>query len=157
MDGSNILKKIIPHPLGVRSNKFFLCPYVCTSHIWFPLNNLRSPLTNNLKFIHKIRDHKRKAKFNFRYYHFFYAGVMSPVYFSWKQLGIHVLLTYFSILLKLIFSLTTNVITQGVCPLVLHIIISISIEFRCVMFFFKIMVDWRCKLCEGAVIVVILW
>jgi hypothetical protein len=55
---------------------------------------------------------------------------MSPVYFSWKQLGIHVLLTYFSILLRLIFSLTTNVITQGVCPLVLHIIISISTIFQ---------------------------
>jgi hypothetical protein len=37
-----------------------VCTYI---HIWFPLNNLCSPQAI-LKFIPKVSDHKRKAKFN---------------------------------------------------------------------------------------------
>jgi hypothetical protein len=43
----------LPLPLNV-------CMYI---DIWFPLNNLCSPQAI-LKFIHKVSDHKRKAKFN---------------------------------------------------------------------------------------------
>ena len=44
--------------------------------LWFQLSNLSSSSTIYLKFIHKVRDHKQKAKFNFRFYHFFCSGVM---------------------------------------------------------------------------------
>jgi hypothetical protein len=49
--------------------------HVCTSYIGFPLSNLSSPSANYVKFIHKVRDHKRKTKFDFRIYHLFLFGV----------------------------------------------------------------------------------
>ena len=45
--------------------------HVCTSYIGFPLSNLSSPSANYVQFIHKVRDHKRKTKFDFRIYHLF--------------------------------------------------------------------------------------
>jgi hypothetical protein len=44
--------------------------------IWFQLNNLLSPSANHLKFIHKVMDHKKKAKSDFGLDHFFRFGVM---------------------------------------------------------------------------------
>ena len=37
------------------------------SLIWFPLNNLSSSVANYLKFIHNVRDFKRKAKIDLRF------------------------------------------------------------------------------------------
>jgi hypothetical protein len=55
-------------------------PCLCLSSIW--LNILSSPyLANNLKFIHKVRNHKRKAKFKLWIYHFSNSRVM-PLFIS---------------------------------------------------------------------------
>ena len=67
---------------------------VCTSHIWFLLNNLSSLSANHLKCIHKVRDHKRKVKFDFILYHFFRSGVMSLFTLAGKIGHIHVLGTH---------------------------------------------------------------
>jgi len=40
--------------------------YIYASHICFPFSNLGSTMI----FIHKVRDHKRQAKFDLEIYHF---------------------------------------------------------------------------------------
>ena len=60
---------ITPPLLGARDIMvcfIYVCKFVCTSHFWFQLNNLSSRQTNHFNFIHKVNDHKRKAKFDFR-------------------------------------------------------------------------------------------
>ena len=64
---------------------------------WFPCNNFYSPRANVSKFIHKVRDHKRNAKFSFGLNRF---SLLSYVYFSCKSRGIHVPWIHSSILFK---------------------------------------------------------
>jgi len=47
-----------------------VCMSICTSRIKFPLDNISSPSAIHLKFI-QVRDHKRRAKFDYRLDHFF--------------------------------------------------------------------------------------
>jgi hypothetical protein len=49
---------------------------VYMSIIWFSLNNWSYPKANNLKFMPKVRDHKRKARIRIRLYNTFWSGVM---------------------------------------------------------------------------------
>lgn len=51
-------------------------PFIYMFHLWFQISSLSSSSTIYLKFIHQVRDHKQKAKFNFRLYHFFCSEVM---------------------------------------------------------------------------------
>lgn len=55
---------------------------------------------NHMKFIHKVRDNKRKVKFNFRLYHSFCSGIL-PLFILSGNEGIHALWTYSSILFLL--------------------------------------------------------
>lgn len=57
-------------------------PSICTHVFGVRSTMLSSPRANYLKFIHKVIDHKRKAKFNFRHFNFFLSGVYVPVYFK---------------------------------------------------------------------------
>jgi hypothetical protein len=61
--------------LTVWDIQFYSCPYVhrsvCPSRNWFPPNNYFSSYTDHLKFIHKVRNHKGKAHFDFWLYCFF--------------------------------------------------------------------------------------
>ena len=70
----------------IRSIKLYPClsvhPSIHMLCIWCLFNNVSSPRANYLKFIHKVIDHKRKAKFNFRHFNFFLSGVYAPVYFK---------------------------------------------------------------------------
>ena len=58
--------------------------FVLKCCIWYSPNNLNSSKVYQMKFIHNFRNHKRKAKFNFRLYHFFPFRHYAPVYLSWK-------------------------------------------------------------------------
>ena len=57
----------------IRSVHMFI---VCMFCIWLPLNNLCSSLANHLKFMHKVRYHKRWTNSNFSIYHIFCSGIM---------------------------------------------------------------------------------
>jgi len=89
-------------PLGIRGMHYVLPMSVRLSHIWFPLNNLSSPEANHLKFIHKVRDRKRRPNSisdNTALSVLELCPLICrkiPVYFSWKQ-GISVLWTHSSI------------------------------------------------------------
>jgi hypothetical protein len=54
----HLQEPVLPHHTGVKS---YSCPYICIS---FPINSLRvsSPSVYHLKFIYKIRGHKRQTK-----------------------------------------------------------------------------------------------
>jgi len=56
-------------PISVRMS-------VRPSHIWFPLNNLCSPLANHLKCINQVSNHNRNVKFDFWLYRFIRFGDM---------------------------------------------------------------------------------
>jgi hypothetical protein len=66
-------------PAASHGGRYYPClyahPYVSPFSIWILLNNLGSSKENHLKFILKVSDLKRKAKFEFGYYHFFRSGV----------------------------------------------------------------------------------
>jgi hypothetical protein len=60
-------------------NKFYPCLYgylsVCMS--LFGFYSITSPKANHLKFMQKVRNYKKNAKFSFGlYYHFFCSGVL---------------------------------------------------------------------------------
>jgi hypothetical protein len=56
--------------------KWIICyTHICISHVSFLLNKLIYPKANHLKFIHKIRDHLRKVKFNFKLCNIFHSGM----------------------------------------------------------------------------------
>ena len=58
-------------PLDIGGITFYEFQSIRTSHIWFLLNNLSFTWANHLKFICKVRDHKRKANIDFRLCHLF--------------------------------------------------------------------------------------
>ena len=71
-------------PFGLT---YLLCPairrrgaisltHVCTSVIWFLLNTLSLYNANHLKFTNKVKDHKKKAMFDLRFYHFIRFGAI---------------------------------------------------------------------------------
>jgi len=60
----------------------YISPYV--PHL-VSLNNLIFPKANHLKFIHKIRNHKRKVKFKLQTVPLFPFLCFAPDYFSCKR------------------------------------------------------------------------
>ena len=56
--------------------KSIICyTHICTSHVSFLLNKLIYPKANHLKLMHKVRDHLRKVKFNFKLCNIFHSGM----------------------------------------------------------------------------------
>jgi hypothetical protein len=100
--------------------KFYSCPYFCSCHIGFLCTNFSSTLkSNHLKFIHKVRDHKEKAIFDFPLCHFPFwnyvfvyhklEAVASVTYghiFTFFLKKFKDLVTYFVAVFALILSLT---------------------------------------------------
>ena len=70
---------------------FYPSPFHTYAHPPFDFHP-SSPPANDLKFIHKVMDHNRKAKVNFELYYFVYSGVMPLLTLAGRG-GIHVLWT----------------------------------------------------------------
>ena len=86
--------------------RFYPSPFHTYAHPPFDFHP-SSPPANDLKFIHKVMDHNRKAKVNFELYYFVYSGVMPLLTLDGRG-GIHVLWMHSSILFFIYFVTNPN-------------------------------------------------